>query len=181
MTIDAEPLPGCFVMSAKRFVDERGDFFKPFQSSEFARLGLPSAWHEDFYSTSGGGVIRGMHFQKPPHEHDKLVYCLFGRILDVMLDLRDGPGFGKVFSIELLPGRATVLFIPRGIAHGFLAIDDNSVVAYKTTTEHDPASDAGIRWDSFGFRWPHRAPILSQRDRGLPPLDSFSTPFRAAL
>lgn len=99
-------------------------------------------------------VVRGMHFQRPPHAHDKIVTCTRGSVLDVLLDLRGNePTFGQAWSINLSAGNRKVLFIPAGIAHGFLALEANTLMLYQCSTEQFPESEGGIAWDSFGFDW----------------------------
>jgi len=177
VNVVAEILPGCHLLETKRFEDHRGDFVKTFHASDFVTLGLPSSWREEFYSTSRKNVLRGMHFQTPPFHHDKLVYCIRGRVLDVVVDLRHGTNFGVAAAVELSAENHRVLYIPKGIAHGFLALEDDSMMVYKTTAEHEPAHDAGILWNSFGFEWPVNAPVISSRDEGFPSLNQFSSPF----
>lgn len=178
MTIQSEPLPGAIVLQPKIFRDQRGEFVKTYHEGIFSELGLPVQWTEEFHSVSRRGVIRGMHFQTPPADHCKLVYCLRGRVLDVILDLRrNSPAYGKWASIELCPEKCLQFFIPKGFAHGFLALEEDSLMVYKTTTVHSPENDAGIRWDSFGFAWPCSAPIVSERDASFPELNQYDTPF----
>jgi dTDP-4-dehydrorhamnose 3,5-epimerase-like enzyme len=105
------------------------------------------------------------------------VYCPVGKVLDVMVDLRAGPGYGRVAHVVLQADQPSLLVIPRGIAHGFRALLDHSLMVYKTDTEHAPTHDAGIRWDSFGFDWGLEAPVVSERDRGHPAFVDFASPF----
>ncbi len=133
---------------------------------------------ESFYSTSRRGVLRGMHFQTPPHSHAKLVYCIRGSALDVVVDLRkSSPRYGAAASAELSEKNHQQLFIPTGLAHGFLALESDTVLVYMTTTVHSPSHDMGIHWDSFGFDWGTEAPTLSARDARLPTLGAFDSPF----
>jgi len=161
-----QPLPGVHLLQPKVFKDARGDFVKTYHDGAFRDLGLDFRPVEEFYSTSRKNVIRGMHFQLPPYDHAKLVYCIRGRVLDVLLDLRSGlPSYGKVAAAELSGRNRRQFYIPSGVAHGFLALEDDSVMVYKTTTVHTPTHDAGVRWDSFGFDWHCSAPTISDRDR----------------
>lgn len=173
-------LPGCHVLRQPRFEDARGWLRKGFQANDFASMGLRTDWVEDFCSASRPGVLRGMHFQIPPSGHAKLVACLTGRVLDVVLDLRLGPTYGAFASLELSAEASNALYISEGIAHGFLALDA-CTMAYKTTAVHDPGRDGGIRWDGFGFPWPVEAPFLSMRDQSFPALAEFITPWRSNL
>ena len=153
-------------------------FVKTFHAERFTERGLPVDWREEYYSKSVKGVIRGMHFQTPPHDHEKLVYCMQGQVLDVVVDLRKhSPSFGKHVAIQLDAERGHGLLIPKGMAHGFLALTDTVLMAYKVTTVYAPANDAGIRWDSLGVNWGVDQPIVSTRDRAHPPLADFVSPF----
>jgi len=178
MHCDALALPGCFVLRPGLFSDARGWFLKTAHAPSLKELGLRADWREDFVSGSARGVLRGMHFQTPPADHAKLVTCLSGTVLDVLVDLRRGsPTFGEHVALELHPAAGEVVYMPAGIAHGFLSLQDDSLMYYKVTHEHAPAQDGGIAWDSFGFEWPVEAPVLSERDRKHPPLAQFETPF----
>lgn len=157
--------------------DRRGTFIKTFNAAQFAQVGLNTDWQESYYSVSHQGVVRGMHFQLPPHDHEKLVYVTAGQILDVVVDLRpDSATYQQVFSLTLNPHEAT-LYIPRGFAHGFLALTPDATVVYTVATSYQPTADAGIRWDSLGFAWPVAAPIISDRDAAFPGLAEFNSPF----
>ena len=178
MTIKSEPLPGVFLLKPRVFSDHRGFFVKTFQDEAYRELGFQFQPTEEFYSSSQKNVLRGMHFQVPPQDHAKLVYCLKGGVLDVLLDLRkESPMFGQAVSAELSSKNYLQFYIPRGVAHGFLALVDDSVMIYKTSTSHSPVHDAGIRWDSFGFDWGVGAPIISTRDAGLAAFEVFTSPF----
>lgn len=181
MEIIDQLLPGAFLLRLKQFKDERGAFVKTYAASAFKTLGLDFDLREEFYSLSNKDVVRGMHFQLPPHAHAKLVYCAAGAVADVLLDLRAGEGYGRAASVVLDAAEPLLLFIPEGIAHGFRALQDNSLMVYKTSTEHAPAQDAGIAWDSFGHDWRCDAPVLSARDRGHPSLAAFTTPFTTSF
>jgi dTDP-4-dehydrorhamnose 3,5-epimerase len=171
--------PGARLLPAFREVDARGEFRKVFDAARLERLGLRTAVEEIYVTTSGVGVLRGMHLQLPPHDHVKLVSCLSGRVLDVLLDVRDGsPMQGRFETIELNAARPSTLRVPRGVAHGFCVIDGPAVLLYAVSTRHAPAQDAGIRWDSFGLTWPVRDPVVSARDASLPTLSDFRSPFR---
>lgn len=177
MQFAQELLPGTWLVRLKRHDDLRGSFVKTYAQSVFERAGQPFELREEFYSVSNKDVIRGMHFQLPPHVHDKVVYCPVGVVLDVLLDLRSGPTYGQSVSILLSEAEPALVFIPKGVAHGFRALQDGSLMVYKTSTEHAPSHDAGIRWDSFGFDWNLEAPIMSERDRRHPIFANFDTPF----
>ena len=178
MKILAEPLRGAFLIEARCHEDARGDFVKTYHRSAFFEMGISFTPAESFYSTSRREVIRGMHFQTPPAAHAKVVYCISGRVMDVVLDLRkSSPTYGQAVSHELSRENHRQFFIPIGVAHGFLSLDENSVLVYATDTVHSPSHDAGVRWDSFGFDWETREPLVSPRDAGFPDLTDFVSPF----
>jgi dTDP-4-dehydrorhamnose 3,5-epimerase len=181
MELIAEPLPGAKILRPFVFEDARGNFVKPFHEGQLAAHGIALQVREEFFSTSAAGVLRGMHFQVPPHAHQKLIYCIAGRVIDVVLDLRDGsPSFGKTAAFELSATNRHVVYLPVGFAHGFLSMEDGSCLIYKTDAVHAPDCDRGIRWDSFGFDWPvgNSEPVISARDLEHPGFRQFDTPFR---
>ena len=174
-------IPGCYEIGFASRTDARGCFVKTFHTTAFRELGLESGFSEGFYSVSHQKVLRGMHFQLPPMDGAKLVYCLQGSILDVALDLRVGsPSYGQFTIIELSSANPTAAYLPRGVAHGFLSLSEPSVVVYQVSSEYDSNFDTGVRWDSFGFDWPEASPTVSERDSKLPRLDDFLSPFRFA-
>jgi dTDP-4-dehydrorhamnose 3,5-epimerase/CDP-3, 6-dideoxy-D-glycero-D-glycero-4-hexulose-5-epimerase len=178
MELANELLPGAWHIRLRRFEDARGTFVKTFARSAFEAAAPGFELMEEFYSVSAKGVIRGMHFQLPPHDQVKLVYCPVGAVLDVLLDLRAGPGHGRVASAVLSEQEPSLIVVPKGIAHGFCSLEDGSLMVYKTSTEHAPSHDAGIHWNSFGFDWGSiDPPIVSERDRSHPSFDQFATPF----
>lgn len=165
MNVVDELLPGALLLQPDHLVDQRGGFVKTYNKEIWARLGIDFEMREEYFSTSHAGVIRGMHFQAPPHAHDKVVFCLNGAVQDVLLDLRPGKNFGRATATTLSADNRRILFVPAGIAHGFQALEENCLMVYKTSTVHAPESDQGIRWDSFGFDWANNSPIVSTRDR----------------
>lgn len=178
MKFHATPLEGLYRIEPFYFADARGGFIKTFHADEFAKNGLENEFRESYYSTSVKGVIRGMHFQTPPHDHAKLVFVTSGEILDLIVDLRkNSKTYGKYASFNLTAENRNMLYIPRGMAHGFCAVSDSATVFYFTGTVHNAAHDAGIRYDSFGFDWPMKNPVVSDRDKGFPALGEFKSPF----
>lgn len=178
MELIKELLPGCFLLQPNKFEDQRGCFVKTYHEGLFTALGVSLEIREEFYSISHKNVVRGMHFQLPPHAHEKLVYCTRGAVRDVLLDLRKGDSYGRVASAEISGENGHLIFIPKGIAHGFVALVDETLMLYKTSTLHSPEADCGIRWDSFGFNWDVvDAPIVSMRDTCHPSFTEYSSPF----
>ncbi|MEO5367540.1 MAG: dTDP-4-dehydrorhamnose 3,5-epimerase [Magnetococcus sp. WYHC-3] len=158
--------------------DARGSFVKMQQRSWFDACGLESDFRESYFSVSHDRVIRGMHFQAPPHDHAKLITVVQGKIVDVVLDLRrSSPTYGQHCAIELSAADGLSLYVSRGLAHGFAVLEGDATVNYLVTTEYAPDQDMGVRYDSFGYCWPVTDPILSGRDRALPPFSRFTTPF----
>ena len=171
-------LEGCFEIKPITFLDQRGTFTKTFHKKDFKRLGLNSDWTEDYYTYSKKSVIRGMHIQLPSSDHFKLVHCLYGEVLDVLLDLRpSSPSFGKTHSLKLSSKKKNGIYISKGIAHGFLSLTEKSLLTYKVSSAHSPKHDTGVSWNSFGFEWPVKNPIISDRDKNLEELKDFNSPF----
>ena len=119
-----------------------------------------------------------MHFQTPPHQHSKIVFCPQGSILDVIVDLRKAsPTYGQYFAHELSADNHKALYIPEGFAHGFKAVSDDAMTYYLVTSEHNKAHDAGIRYDSIGLDWGLEHPIISDRDLSFVALKDYDSPF----
>lgn len=174
-------IEGLKLIMLKPILDGRGWFLKTFHAPSFAAAGLATDFPESFVSLSHRDVIRGMHFQTPPHDHVKLVRCHSGSILDVVLDLRSRSStYGQCAAFMLNSKHPQCLYIPSGLAHGFLTLSESATIEYHTSTTHQPAHDAGIRWDSFGMEWGCEQPILSARDEALTPFDKFISPFSAS-
>lgn len=171
-------LPGCVELQPIVHHDERGRVVKILHAEFYARHGLAHDFVEQLYVVSKRGVLRGLHFQSPPHDHEKLVYCVEGQVMDVVVDLRRGsPGFGRHAITELSAEQGNLLYVPRGLAHAYFVRSEQAIVVYNTTSLHAPDHDHGIRWDSAGIPWPESTPILSPRDARLPPLGEFASPF----
>lgn len=176
--IQKSKLEGCLKLIPKTFVDQRGQFTKVFHEKTFKDLGLETAFKEEYFSVSHKGVLRGMHFQTPPEDHIKLVYCSKGQLLDVVLDIRKHSNtYGQYDTFKLDSENPSCIYIPSGFAHGFYALSNEATMMYKVTTTHSPSHDDGIHWNSFGFLWPNQSPIMSERDRNFKPFDKFKSPF----
>lgn len=171
-------IPGVYIIFPDIFQDERGRFVKHLNRGLLKERGLDFRIAEGYYSLSRKRVLRGIHFQIPPHEHFKTVFCPFGKILDVIVDLRKGsPSYGRVFSVEIDPERAGMLYLPPGIGHGFYTLTDEAIVMYNVSSAHQPGSDSGILWSSIDMEWPDTVPVISERDKDLVPFEQFRTPF----
>jgi dTDP-4-dehydrorhamnose 3,5-epimerase/CDP-3, 6-dideoxy-D-glycero-D-glycero-4-hexulose-5-epimerase len=172
------PIAGLYLLSTQAFFDERGKFKKLVSKEIFDTLSLESNFIELYYSISKKDVIRGMHFQSPPMDCVKVVYVAIGKIRDVCLDLRlESKTYGKFFSCVLSGNGDQYLYIPKGIAHGFATLEDNSIVNYAQTACYSKTHDLGIRYDSFGFDWHITKPIISERDKDFPEFQNWNTVF----
>lgn len=171
-------IPGVFEIDMFHAGDDRGMFVKPYHKNTLNEQGLVSEFRESFYSTNKKGVIRGMHFQHPPHDHAKIVYCTHGRLLDVILDIRVGsPTYGKATCIELSSDNFKAAYLPTGVAHGFCVLEDDTTMIYLTSTVHSSTADDGLLFNSFDFEWPISNGIHSERDLEFKPLAEFDSPF----
>ena len=179
MKIISTKIPGCYEIFPNIHKDPRGVFVKIFCYPTFKKFGLNTIFKEEYYSTSYKNVIRGLHFQLPPHDHIKLVYCISGIVKDVVVDLRiDSPTFGKHLSFNLSSEIGNMIYIPKGIAHGFCVLSKTSTLVYKTSSIYSPDRDSGIRWNSAKISWPTKNIIISDRDKSFSTLKDFNSPFR---
>jgi dTDP-4-dehydrorhamnose 3,5-epimerase/CDP-3, 6-dideoxy-D-glycero-D-glycero-4-hexulose-5-epimerase len=179
MIFNKTPIHGVYIIEQKISKDRRGSFVKNFQNSLFEKHGLEYNFKESYYTKSHEDVIRGMHFQIPPHDHAKFITVISGTIVDVVLDIRkSSETFGTHFEIELSRENRKSLYIPRGIAHGFGVLSDMAIAYYQVTSEHNSEHDKGIHFDSFGFSWPIVNPVISDRDGAFPTFDDFESPFK---
>lgn len=171
-------IEGLYLIKPKILGDARGKFIKTFHLDTLKEHGLKGDFKEGYYSTSQKNVLRGMHFQTPPHEHEKLVYVPSGAILDVVLDIRkNSPTYGKCVSQHLNAENGYIFYIPKGCAHGFLSLEENTNVTYMQTSMYAANNDGGINPQSLGFNWGVEDIIVSDRDLTFPDLSDFITPF----
>lgn len=178
MEIIKTQLDGLFILQTINFQDCRGEFQKLFNYNFFIENGLDTDFMEFYYSVNKKNVRRGMHFQIPPYDHTKLVYVSHGCILDVCVDIRKrSKTYGKCFSIELNENKGQYLYIPKGFAHGFLSLQDGSIVNYAQTSCYNKDCDCGIQQDSIDFDWGIANPIVSERDLSFLKLSEFQSPF----
>lgn len=181
MKFHPTPLNTAKLIELTPFEDERGSFARTFCQREFEDAGLPTEWVQQNVSRSRDkGSIRGMHFQKAPYTEDKLVRCLKGRILDVIIDLRaDSPTYLRHHGFELTEDSGTQLFVPQGFAHGFQALTDDVIVTYLVTNFYTPEAERGVRHDDpvFAIEWPETVTTVSQKDQQWP-LQELDSPVR---
>lgn len=166
-------LLGAYRIEPQLTADERGAFARRFCADEFRALGLESDFVQRSISINKcAGTLRGMHFQAPPHIEVKLVRCTRGGIFDVMVDLREGShSYGQWHGEELSAENRRMLYIPKGFAHGFQSLVDNTEVDYEITPAYVPGASSGFRFDdpALAINWPVVDMIISERDKALPP------------
>jgi dTDP-4-dehydrorhamnose 3,5-epimerase len=178
MTIEGTILEGVYIINNFNAADERGLFVKSFNKTAFEENNLDFEIRESYYSVSKKNVIRGMHFQLPPHDHEKLVYAPKGSIMDVVVDLRKkSKTYKQYISVNLSEDNKNSIFIPKGLAHGFKSLEDGTITVYNVATEYNSERDNGINYDSFGFDWKITKPIVSKRDCELDSINKFNSPF----
>lgn len=171
MNVIKTDIEGVVVIEPKVFGDERGYFFESFNAERFfAETGIDVAFVQDNESRSKRGVLRGLHFQREPYAQAKLVRVVQGRVIDVAVDIRPGsPTFGKYVATELSGENHRQMFIPKGFAHGYVVLEDDTVFQYKCDEYYHPESEAGIAWNDpqIGIEWPLSEDeiILSNKDR----------------
>ena len=169
------PIPGVLVLEPRIFGDSRGYFFESFSRREFVQKVMETEFVQDNESRSSYGVIRGLHFQKPPFAQSKLVRVVEGAVLDVAVDIRRGsPTFGRHVAVELSGENHRQVFIPRGFAHGFSVLSESVVFQYKCDNFYAPDSEGALAWNDpdLGIDWriPPEKAILSDKDRRHPRL-----------
>ena len=183
MDVIKTELDGVYVIEPKIFRDGRGYFFESFSQREFDEKIGHVVFVQDNESLSSYGVMRGLHFQRPPYSQSKLVRCVKGTVLDVAVDIREGsPTYGKHVAVELSEENHRQLFIPHGFAHGFAVLSEKALFQYKCDNFYHPEADGGISIldSSLGIDWkvPQEVAILSEKDTRHPLLKDFITPFR---
>lgn len=179
-------IPDVIVFTPKRFSDPRGYFVETFNASRMEPMTGPIGWVQDNTSLSRPAhVLRGLHYQTPPHAQDKLVRCVRGRILDVAVDIRAGsPTYGQHVSAVLTADGGEQIFIPKGFAHGFLTLEPDTEIAYKVSNYYSPECDRSLLWNDprLGIDWgvDADAVTLSDKDRAAPVLDQTPAHFTFA-
>ena len=176
------PIEGLVIIEPTVFGDNRGYFLECYNKKEFEEAIGEISFVQDNESKSAKGVLRGLHFQKPPFAQAKLVRCIEGIVLDVAIDIRDGSEtYGQHVIVELSGENKKQVFIPRGFAHGFLVLSESAIFAYKVDNSYASAYDEGIRWDDsiLNIRWgvSESEVLVSEKDAKLPFFSEFKTPF----
>lgn len=174
-------LAGLILIEPKVFSDERGWFLERYIKRVFAENGITSDFVQDNHSYSSTGVLRGLHFQVPPHAQDKLVWVTSGEIYDVAVDLRVGsPTFGQYEAVTLSGENKKMIFIPQGFAHGFQVLSETADVLYKISDFYYPELDKGLLWndEDLNIEWPLPDPVVSAKDQKHSRLKDFKSPFK---
>jgi dTDP-4-dehydrorhamnose 3,5-epimerase len=181
MEFQETSLKGAFLIKPQVFRDERGFFMESYSENDFKKAGVEADFVQDNHSMSTvKGVLRGLHFQLPPHAQAKLVRVTRGAAYDVIVDLRkNSPTFGKWEGSELSAENNYMLYVPRGFAHGFCTLEDHTEFQYKCDNFYAPESDSGIIWNdpTLNIHWPIKNPVLSEKDKRHQLFENFNSPF----
>lgn len=181
MTIHKTAFKDLLEIQPTVFGDKRGYFFESFnQQNWLEQTGLEVNFIQDNQSFSSKGVLRGLHFQAPPFAQDKLVRVVTGSVLDVVVDIRkDQPTYGQSFQVVLSAEKQNQLFVPKGFAHGFLTLEDETIFAYKCSNYYNKASEGCIAWNdpTIGIDWQINNPLVSEKDQLGEAFSQFSSPF----
>ena len=180
MKIQKTTIEGLLIITPSIFRDDRGSFFEPYNKQLFASHGLDMEFVQDNQSVSCKGVVRGLHLQSPPFAQGKLVRVVHGLAIDAAVDVRKySPTFGKHIIVKLDAVENKFFWIPEGFAHGFIALEDNTIFQYKVTNYYNKDSEMSIRWNDpvLNIQWNVRHPIVSEKDRQSPLFEDFISPF----
>ena len=167
MKITKTNIDGLIIIEPKIFKDNRGSFFESWNVKKFQEIGIEDHFVQDNQSNSSKGILRGLHFQNPPYAQAKLVRVIRGSVLDVAIDLRTNSStYGKHYSIVLSDKNFKSFYIPKGFAHGFVALEDNTIFSYKCSDMYNKESEGSLIWNDqdLGIDWNINDPIISQKD-----------------
>jgi len=181
MQIIYTPIEGLVILEPRIFHDTRGYFYESYNQQKMSELGIDTIFVQDNQSYSQKGVIRGLHFQRPPFAQAKLVRVIKGKVLDVAVDIRKGsPTYGQHYSVLLTGDNHRQFFIPEGFAHGFVALEDNSIFTYKCSQFYHKEAEMSIRYNDpiLNIDWGlDETPIMTEKDLCGVLFDQFNTPF----
>lgn len=180
MKVTVPAIDGLLIFEPNVFRDERGYFFESFNAEVLKQHGLDTDFVQDNQSSSKQGVLRGLHFQKPPFAQGKLVRVVQGKVWDVAVDIRkNSPTYGQHVGVELSAENNLQFWIPPGFAHGFVALSDDTIFLYKCTNIYHRESESGMVWNDAGLNipWPLPDPLVSTKDQQLPHFQDLETPF----
>ncbi len=174
-------IEGLWVIETKIYADERGSFSEPYNRKKLEALGITESLEQANFARSHKGVLRGLHFQAPPHAQSKLVRCVRGLIYDVAVDIRTGsPTYGKWFGIELSDTSGKMLYVPAGFAHGYYALSECDFEYHVGISGYEPKAEGGLRYDDpgIGIKWPMDNTLrINDRDKSFPLLADLTSPF----
>jgi dTDP-4-dehydrorhamnose 3,5-epimerase len=180
MEVIETKLKGLFVLKPKVFEDERGYFFESYNQNLFKQAGINFDFVQDNQSLSQKGVLRGLHFQNPPHAQGKLVRVITGSVFDVAVDIRkDSSTYGQWFGLELTEKNKWMMFVPPGFAHGFLTLENNTIFSYKCTNFYNKVAEDCLLWNDkdLNINWNFDKPLLSSKDLEGKPFKGFLSMF----
>jgi len=180
MNITKTDIQGLIIIEPQIFKDSRGCFFESWNAKKFKQLGISEDFVQDNQSVSSKGVLRGLHFQNPPYAQAKLVRVIEGSVLDVAVDLRkNSPTYGKHVSVILSEQNNKSFFIPKGFAHGFLSLEDNTVFNYKCSDYYNKESEGSLLWNDEDLKidWQIDNPLISEKDLKADLFKNFKTKF----
>lgn len=180
MEIKETPIEGLLIIEPKVWRDERGYFFESYSKKVLSDFGINQEFVQDNQSLSQKGILRGLHFQAPPYAQGKLVRVIKGRVWDVAVDIRkESPTYGQNFGCELSEENCIQFWVPPGFAHGFVTLEDNTIFSYMCTNYYHKDSEGGLLWNDgqLAIDWGVSNPVLSDKDKLLPTLAAFSSPF----
>ena len=181
MRFESTEIDGLVIIHTNKFKDERGYFFESFHKTKFEEfIGYKVDFVQENESQSIKNVVRGLHFQNPPYAQGKLVRVPFGKVIDIVVDIRkNSPTYGKHFSIELSDENGIQLWIPVGFAHGFISLEENSILSYKCSNYYNKESEGAILWNDkdLNIDWMVKSPIISEKDQIATEFSKFATQF----
>lgn len=181
MEIVKTRIEGLLIIKPKVFNDERGYFFEAYNKQKLKNEGFDQHFVQDNISKSSKHVLRGLHFQNPPYAQAKLVQVISGAVLDVAVDIRkNSPTYGEHYAIELSEKNNLLFFIPKGFAHGFLTLEDDTIFSYKCTELYNKEAEGAILWNDkhLTINWNVDNPIVSEKDNIAPSFESFNSQFK---
>jgi dTDP-4-dehydrorhamnose 3,5-epimerase len=180
MEIEKFDIPNVVLIKPSVFEDSRGYFYESYNKNKFKEVGILDDFVQSNQSLSQKGVLRGLHFQIPPHAQSKLVRVIKGAVLDVAVDIRkNSPTYGKHVSFVLNEHNKHMLYIPEGFAHGFLTLENDTIFSYKCGNFYNKESEGGIMWNDkdLGINWNFSSPLLSDKDNLNVSFGEFNSPF----
>ena len=180
MKVERFEIAGLLLIKPTVYSDERGMFYETYARNNYSIEGIPDTFLQDNESISKRNVLRGLHFQLPPHDQGKLVRVVKGAAMDVAVDIRKlSPTYGKYIMVELSEENKNQFWIPSGFAHGFLSLSDETIFSYKCTNTYHKDSESGLIWNDkdINIQWNIDNPIVSDKDKQLASFSSFNSPF----